>query len=107
MVDVGDEKKVKTKKAVHKLAREKEIAELHELLQSYGGRAFIWRILSECKMHTGGFAPSNDHLRHDEGKRNIGVWLEEEVFTADPNAYNIMKNEAVSRDTTNNKEEEK
>ena len=35
-----------------------------------------------------------------EGKRDVGLWAVEEAFTADANAYNIMKNEAVSRDTT-------
>ena len=104
MIDTGDEQQVKGKKAAHVLAREKEIAELHGMLQTYGGRSFIWRILEKCEIHSFGFCGDNNLLNHKEGQRSIGGWVLEEVFTSDPNAYNIMKNEAVSRDAVSKRE---
>ncbi len=95
--DVGDEKKVKHKKSVRQLEREREIAELHAILQTYGGRSFIHRLLAEAKMFHFGF--TGPVLEQMEGRRGVGWWVYQEVFTADPKAYTLMLDEAASRDT--------
>ncbi len=97
--DVGDVKQVKEKKSAVKLAREREIAELHAILGTYGGRAFIWRLLEQCGVYQA--ASTDPHgIFRSEGKRDVGLWALEEVFTSDPAAYTIMRNEAVSRETS-------
>lgn len=95
-IDTGDEKQVKTRKATHTLAREKEVAEFHELLQTYGGRSFLWRLISECGLHHSAPHDMVEAYRLD-GRKDIGIWVENEIFTVDPTAYTIMRNEAVSR----------
>jgi hypothetical protein len=97
MADTGDEKEVKLKKAAHTLAREKELAELYEVLSSYGGRAFIWRLLGQCGVYSTASGECKDVFRF-EGKRDIGLWVLEELFTAKPDTYTIMRNEAEARD---------
>ena len=95
--DAGDEKQVKDRKSVHKLAREQEIEELKVLLGTYGGRSFVWRVLSECGMYRA--APGNPYSdTRFEGGRDIGIWVVEEVFTSDPKAYTMMRNEANLRE---------
>ena len=75
--DVGDPKQVKAKKSKHQLAREQEIADLHAILQTYGGRAFIWRVLEQCELYRA--APGGSE--------------------ADGTAYSKMRDEAVTRQT--------
>jgi len=95
--DAGDEKQVKENKTNHALVRQQEIEELKFILSTYGGRAFIWRLLSKCGVYR---AASGDpyEVARGEGKRDIGLWTIEELFTSAPEAYTIMRNEAASRD---------
>jgi hypothetical protein len=97
-MDTGDEKQVKEKKAVHQLEREKEVAELHAILQTYGGRAFIWRMMTEAKIHEFGYCGDNNMLNNMEGRRRIGAWVLAEVMDADSKAYTLMWSEAENRD---------
>lgn len=97
--DTGDEQKVKIKKTAHELRRDRELEETRKLLQTYGGRAFVWRLLSVCGVYNQ--APgSSDDIARFEGKRDIGLHILNEVFTSDPNAYTIMRNEASERQET-------
>ncbi len=92
--DVGDEEQVKSKKSVHKLERDVEIAELGVLLQDYRMRKFLWRVLEMCRY--GDPAPYID-IKRFEGRRDVGVELVEEIWTSDLQAYTIMMREADAR----------
>tara|TARA_Y100000310_G_scaffold25627_1_gene24504 strand:+ start:33 stop:353 length:321 start_codon:yes stop_codon:yes gene_type:complete len=94
--DVGDEKQVKEKKTRHQLIREQQLAELYAIMQTPGGRAFIWRLLAELKISTFGF--SGEELVKAEGARRVGAWVIEEVDAAAPKAYSVMRDEATSRE---------
>lgn len=96
MADVGDEAQVKTKKKAYELENERDVAELYSILQKPAGRAVVWRVLSECGLYASAFGDANEVFRA-EGKRDIGLWLVKEVFTSDPKAYSIMRNEADQR----------
>jgi len=97
--DVGDPKKVKIRKTKHQLAREQELEELRALVETSGGRAFLWRLLEQCKISTFGFCGDNDYLNNLEGRRSVGGWVIEEVDAAHPKAYSIMRDEAVLRNS--------
>ena len=96
-VDVGDETQVKSRKTKDKSAREREQHELKELLGTYGGRAFIWRVLEQCGMY-------QEISIHPQaafvaiGRQHIGRWIQNEVFTSDLDAYTLMHREAKERD---------
>ena len=97
MTDVNDEKQVKRGKKALWRRRDEEIAQLKTVLNTYGGRAVIYRLLDECKLLS--IAPYAGSIERFEGRRDVGIWAMNEIFTSNPNAYNIMRREAVSRDT--------
>ena len=103
--DVGDVKQVKKKKSAVKLKRDQEIEEFYQILNTYGGRAFIWRLIEQCGVYNAA-SPDLTMMTRGEGSRDIGLWVLNEVFTSKPEAYTIMRKEAVirqgvvSRDTT-------
>jgi hypothetical protein len=96
MADVGDEVEVKAKKKSWQLEEDRDNAELHAVLQEPVGRAVIWRILTECGVYKSAVGDATDIFRF-EGKRDIGLWVMGQVFTSDPKAYTIMRNEADER----------
>lgn len=96
-LDVGDARQVDAAKTKVQIAREREIQELKEILETYGGRAFVWRILAECGLQRGVPMVTNEAFR-DIGKKDVGQWLLNEVFTSVPNVYILMRQEAQERD---------
>jgi len=94
MADVGDEKEYKEKKSIHQLNQEDEKVELYRLLDDYKFRRFLWRILEWCQMYS---AAPNNNMERFEGGRDIGLRLLEEIFTANADAYTMMRAEAESR----------
>jgi len=96
-IDVGDEQQVKEQKREKRHDRKHEIADLKELLGTYGGRAFMWRLLEEAQFYSDPPMDTNASFFH-AGQRHMALWVLNEVFTADPEAYTIIRNEAASRD---------
>lgn len=94
--DIGEEVQVEVKKTKSKRKREHELNEFRSLLSTYGGRAYIWRLLSQCGVYKISFT-GNSTTFFNEGKRQIGLWVLEEVFEADPASFSLMQNEAVER----------
>lgn len=99
MSDRGDERVVKKYKKANRLLRETEIEELNAILATYGGRRLIWRMLSQCGLYSSAPLDPADTQRF-EGKRDIGLWIIEEMFTASPNAYTLIRSDAAARDAT-------
>lgn len=102
--DTGDKKHVKKRKANKALRREEELIAIKELLRTYGGRAFFWRLMAECHMYDFGFCGDNNMLNHREGARRIGGWVQAEIFEAHPQAYTVMRVEAETRFIKHEKE---
>lgn len=95
--DVGDVKKVKKKRKAVDLVREREQEELRVLLETYGGRSFVWRILIDfCGIYKTGITDSLDTFR-ELGRRDVGLWILAEVFNSSPDIYTVMRNEASDR----------
>ena len=96
MDNVGDEKQVKQKRSIIDLDREKELEEFRNILKTYGGRSFIWRILERCGIYSAGVTDALETFR-ELGKRDIGLWVLEEIFSASPDIYTTIRNEASER----------
>ena len=95
--DVGDEKQVKASKKADKLRSMEQREFLEAVVSTAGGRAVLWDILCQCELFA--VAPYDPgYTQRFEGKRDLGLWLMKELFTADMKAYNIMRDEAASRD---------
>lgn len=95
--DVGNPAEVKERKTKTELSREREIEELRQLLETYGGRSYIWRLLDMCGVYKTSFT-GNSTTFFNEGRRDIGLRILEELFEASPNVYTLMRSEAIERD---------
>jgi len=98
--DVGDDLQVVKNQEKQKLIREREVEEFRQILDTPGGRAFVWRALGECGIFHQSFGNGNDNTNFNEGKRKVGLWLYKEIFTSNPDAFILMTNEASARDNS-------
>lgn len=94
--DAGEETQVKQKKTKAQLNRERELEALRNILSTYDGRAFLWRLLEECGIYTSSFT-GNSTTFFNEGKRHVGLWTLNEIMDVNPNSYQQMRVEAVER----------
>lgn len=78
--------------------RDVELNCIREILTTYQGRQFLWNILSRCHVYKTSMSGRKHDVIFQEGERNIGLWLLNEVFTAMPNAYTLIRSEAMARD---------
>lgn len=98
-LDVGDKEQVKRRKTRAKNQEQREKEELRAILSTYGGRAFVWKLLSRCQMFNSIAIDNALHLAASTALGNYGKILMADILTADPKSYTLMRDEAVSRDT--------
>lgn len=96
--DVSDVKQVKAKKTKNELRLEREAEELRVLLGTYGGRAFIWRLLEKCRIFHSVPVIEPIQLAASVALSNFGKDLMMEVVKLAPNAYALMAQEADDRE---------
>lgn len=73
------------------------IQDLVFLVSSERGRAFLWKVLGDCNVFGASFVPDPLVTAFNEGRRNIGHRLLEEVLTLDPRAFTMMREENAAR----------
>jgi hypothetical protein len=91
--DFGDDEQVRHKKKAFEIEALQEKDNLRKVLDTYEGRAFLWRILSECGIYQ---AADIKGIERFEGKRDIGLWLVAEIHNVG-DWYPKMTREAVIR----------
>lgn len=98
MSNVGEEDLVVDKQKQYELLQEQEEEELLALINSPGGRWFIWRILEQCEIfsHTSSFDPHR--MMAAAGKRDIGLWLIKQINSVDSSGYMKLVNESKKRE---------
>lgn len=74
--------------------------ELKELLSTSGGRWLIWRLLEQTKLFAS--ITSNDamYMAAMSGRRDLGLWLVNEIMYHCPEYYSLMQQEAYGRQHT-------
>lgn len=85
----------KTKRASLKEQHERE--NLRKTVETYEGRAVVWRILERCGIYSASFM-GDGYTEFREGKRSIGLWILTELHAYDPNVYLKMQAEAARRE---------
>lgn len=101
--ELNDEDRVAHAEQVKKLELEQERIRdgLAFVLESKQGRELVWRLLEKCSVYhqsfVGEFPLTN---AFNEGRRSVGNWIVEQVFTVGPNAYRLMHEEAWARKQT-------
>jgi len=96
--DAGDETQTKVKKSKRELIEDREANELKTVLDTYEGRAVLWRVLSTCGVYKESFA-LDSRIYYYEGKRSIGLELLEMITTLDKNVYSRIRDEATERES--------
>ncbi len=91
MSDTGNPRDVKRRKTKAQLQRERETEELRKLLEYPIMRAFVWRLLEQCGVYHTSFTGEGATTFFNEGKRQVGLWMLEEIFASDKNAYSVMQ----------------
>lgn len=87
--DASDEHEVQQATAKSKRSQDRDLADLKRLLQEDWGRRFVWRVLETSGLFRSSFT-GNSTTFFNEGQRNIGLWLVDEVLAADADAYLSM-----------------
>ena len=72
----------------HKLREAREKEDLSKVLGTPAGRRVLWRILDQSKMlATDLFTGQTDFTNHNLGKRDLGLWLYNEIMGSEPKAF--------------------
>lgn len=74
-----------------------ERLDIEAVIATPAGRAFVWRLLSACKIYSDGYC-GGDHaaMAREAGQRNIGLTLLQNVLTVNSEVYIVMRNEALA-----------
>lgn len=97
-IDHGDENQVDPLKKRQRLKHEEDAEFLRRVLQTYEGRAVIWKIMDDCKMFSPVSIADNPLiLAGCQAIQNVGKRVREDVLTVDVNSFNIMQSEAIAR----------
>lgn len=82
--------------AEQKRERQKEIDDVRKILKTPEGRRLFWRLLSKCGIFRNSFNPNSNLTAFNEGQRNVGLNLLNDVNEADITAFAKMQNEYLS-----------
>lgn len=85
---------VQKTRLLEEMDRDGEIAQLNALLQDEPMRDFLWRVLGHCHIFQSTYQKNFGDMALLEGKRQIGLWLLNEICEADPQAEIAMKQKA-------------
>lgn len=73
--------------------REKELADLRDVMSTNGGRRVMYRALIKAGIYTTSFnveAVNSGSVYFNEGRRNHGLWLMAELEEAAPASFSEM-----------------
>lgn len=87
---IGQERTAAATAEEERLAREKEQNDLRWVMSNKQGRRFIYRLLSEAGVYRLSFNTNNAVMAFNEGGRNIGLNLLNNVMGSCPERYTEM-----------------
>lgn len=102
--NAGDAGQVRKRARKADLQRQREMDDLSFTLADPRGRRLLWRILARAGVHRSTFNINSLVMAHNEGGRNLGLWLESEIEAANPGAFLEMLREASVPDQVEIKE---
>lgn len=89
--DTGDPREVRKRKTKQQTKRLGETEDLRNLLENKAMRDFVWRLLEQCKVYHTTFTGAGPTTFFNEGQRQVGLWLLNEIFDSDIKAYSLMQ----------------
>ena len=97
----GQELSKEEAEARARVLRETEIADVKWLMSSPRGRRLVWRLLAISGVFQSSFDQNSMKMAFNEGRRNFGNQLFDEVMTFCPEMFPVMQ-----RDARDNKEQQ-
>lgn len=99
MPDHGDPEDIRQVKTRQELLALDKAEAVGHLLDSYGGRAWLWDMLAHCQIYSDALFCGEDTHRtaFNAGRRSAGLALLTEIMAVRPNAYVRMQVEADER----------
>jgi hypothetical protein len=79
-------------------AREKELADIAEVMSYKINRRFMWRILDAAGINKSSFAIETPVMAFNEGQRNMGLMILADIMDACPDKYLLMTREAKEQE---------
>jgi hypothetical protein len=76
-----------------RLAREMEAADVKWLMSSRRGRRMMWRFMKLSRVFQLSFNTNAMQMAFNEGNRNLGLQLLDEVMTLCPDQFPVMQRE--------------
>jgi len=77
-------------------AREIEIVDISVIMSTKGGRKFINRVLNQCGVFSDTFDSDTHEHAKNAGRRQIGLWLMNEIQEASPREYTTLLKERLN-----------
>jgi hypothetical protein len=76
-----------------KRLREQQVEDLKFVMGDHRGRRFVWRMLVEAGVYRSTFSESHAAMAFQEGKRNLGLLLVDDIVSECPGDYDRMRAE--------------
>ena len=93
--DFTDPKQHKKRTKKHKLVGQRENEDLSKMLNDPAGRRVLWRILDQSKLLAPDMFTGNSTTFYNLGKRDLGLWLYNEIMGSEPKAFMAMMDEQL------------
>lgn len=100
MSAIDDEERVKRRGHLENIELRRRARDISIVLSSVEGRRFYWRLLCECGVFTSSYTGNNTTF-FNEGRRQIGLMLLNELNDIAPDAYLVMLKESKQMEATN------
>lgn len=95
-----DSEKIAAKK------REIELKDIQTVVSTPEGRRFYWRVMAMAGVFHLSYTGDTNSTMYNEGRREIGLKIFNDLFEASPNAFNQMQREVSSRENMDRNEVE-
>jgi hypothetical protein len=93
--DFTDPKQHKKRTKAYKLREAREKEDLSKMLNDPAGRRVLWRILDQSKLLAPDMFTGNSTTFYNLGKRDLGLWLYNEIMGSEPKAFMTMMDEQL------------
>lgn len=93
--DFTDPKQHKKRKKKYSLQAAQEKEDMSAMLNSPSGRRVLWRVMDQSKLLAPDMFTGNSTTFYNLGKRDLGLWLYNEIMGSEPKAFLTMMNDQL------------
>jgi len=93
--DYTDPKQHKKRKKKYDLQISREKEDISAMLNNPSGRRVLWRIMDQSKLLAPDMFTGNSTTFYNLGKRDLGLWLYNEIMESEPKAFLTMMNDQL------------